>query len=210
MQNRSGGTTQSASVTPVHSTASASPLSSRDECLNCGLNFNRCDTCRRWRQKQPTTASCRRCWHTARVGTAEQVCRPCLRAIRSERDFEWLADPDGCRPRDRQLSLIFPGLNGKNLAQPLSRPGRSWDTARLIQRLGGGQEEKDDPAFSPPALPGQMFLFSRRRVLGHLAEARIGSRVLTDWDWLSRTSFSGRPISDTARGGSDRSAERSG
>ncbi|MFI5825449.1 hypothetical protein ACIA8I_41345 [Streptomyces rishiriensis] len=152
------------------------------ECMNWGLNYNCCDTCRRWRQKQPTTARCRRCGHTARVSTAEQVCRPCLRAIRSERDFEWLADPDGCRPRDRQLSLIFPGLNGKSLAQPLSRPGRNWDTARLIQRLGGGQEAKDDPAFSPPALPGQMLLFSRRRVLGHLAEARIEDRVLTDWD----------------------------
>ncbi|MEW1725196.1 hypothetical protein [Streptomyces sp. NPDC093109] len=156
------------------------------ECLNWGFNYSYCGTCRRWRQKQPTTASCRRCRHTARVSTAEHVCRPCLRAIRSERDFEWLADPDGCPSRDRQLSLIFPGLNGKGLAQPLSRPGRSWDTARLIQRLGEGQEEQDDLTFSPPTSPGQMLLFTRRRVLGHLAEARIRARPLADWDRVER------------------------
>lgn len=152
------------------------------QCLNWGFNYSYCGACTIWSRTHTATGSCRRCRHVTRLNAAERLCRPCLRAIRTERDFAWLADPDGCRPRDRQLSFILPEPGGME-AQPLSRtPGRAWDTARLIRKYGGGQEKQDDPAFCPPVLPGQMLLFTLRRVLGRLAHDRIRGRVLRDWD----------------------------
>jgi len=150
------------------------------ECLNWGFNYNCCDTCRRWRQKQPTEGACRRCGRVARVSTAEGVCRPCLQAVRSEPDIEWLEDPDGCRPRDLQLSLIFPGL-GPGEAHPLRRTFDTWAPDRVVQRLRV-KEKRDDPAICPPSVPGQMLLFRPTRVLDRATAARIKDRDLQHWD----------------------------
>jgi integrase len=103
-----------------------------------------------------------------------------LQAIRTEWDADWLEDPDGSRPRDVQLTFIFPGL-GLRKAQPLTHKGSSerdwWHTAQRMRRV---EETRDDPAVCPPAMPGQLLLIKPRRTLEQQMEQRIRDRPMPD------------------------------
>jgi hypothetical protein len=145
-----------------------------------------CGNCRAWEQKyHRTSAACLRCHHQARVNS-DVICRPCLLAIRSEQDAEWVLHPEMARPRDRQLELLV-GRQGAK-AVPLTRDadragGRNWNQhqwKRVLerQRAAGGP----DKTVLPPAVTGQAALFYMARVLSRDTMRQVRDRPLRGYD----------------------------
>jgi hypothetical protein len=128
---------------------------------------------------------CRRCHHLAHVNR-DVTCRPCLLAIRSEQDAEWVLHPETATPRGRQLELLVGRQDAK--AVPLARdadsPGgrnrnqEQWKLVLKQQRATGGP----DRTVLPPAVTGQGALFDTARVLSRDTMRQVRDRPLRGYD----------------------------
>lgn len=138
-----------------------------EACLGWGpLGYQRlCNGCQNWRRVHGDQAVCVRCRHTDHVNR-DGLCRPCLQAIRLDDDVEWVIEPGGARPRDRQLLLTIYGLPSTN-ALPLkwkSSSGSRKAMLRWKQKWAARQApDRDDAAVLPPAVRGQQALFAMKR-----------------------------------------------
>ncbi len=141
-----------------------------------------CPGCASWKRNHPTTGRCQRCRHHTHISN-EELCRPCLQAIRLEDDIDFVTHRDPARPRARQLILLLHGVPAPRTV-PLRRdPGSNrvrvdqpWHTSSAATAIW------DDPSVLPPAVPGQQRLFAIRRRLPPDAAQRIQHRPVRGFE----------------------------
>lgn len=156
-------------------------------CLGWGLLAQPpfCGPCHQWRSKKRNRpGACRRC-QRAWLVNVDGLCGPCVAAVKAF-DAAWYFSPAG-RPRPVQLELVIPGL-------PLP-PRTPFGTYRARSdgrfhpppwaRAQPAAGPRDDLRFCPPAVTGQLPLFSARRRLAVGDAAMISGRVLPGWERLS-------------------------
>lgn len=107
-----------------------------------------------------------------------------------ELDATWVNDPDATPPRDRQLTLRLPGLDGHE-AQPMRKSRKGFSaggrnrTRWLEQWRAQTNPTRDDPAICPPVTLGQGALFTVPRQLTLATARRMRDRVVDGLDAIA-------------------------
>lgn len=142
-----------------------------------------CDVCRPWARKYPELGVCPRCRHEAHLNT-DGLCKPCLVAIRLEKDAEWALGLEEARPRPVQLTVGGTYGDRSVSSRPLRRPTKNglsvgvewWIKLRKQRAVPAG------PPVLEPQLQGQIPLFTVPRVLSDATVKALVDRTVAGWE----------------------------